>query len=141
MPLIDERDQAEIRKILGAMKNRVKLVNFTQTFECETSHDTRQLLEELAPLSDKLELETHNFITDKEKVEPFHIDKIPAIALVGDKDRGIRYYGIPAGFEFASLLEDLIMVSNGDSGLQPRTREKLATLTKPVHLQVMVTPT
>lgn len=141
MTLIEERDRIQIRRILAAMENPVKLINFTQTFECETCHDTHQLLEELASLSDKLSLEVYNFAVDKEKVEEFHIDKIPATAVVGDQDRGIRYYGIPAGFEFASLLEDLVMVSKGDSGLTAKTREKLAAVKKPVHLQVMVTPT
>ncbi|HEY6843807.1 MAG TPA: hypothetical protein VI391_06540 [Thermoanaerobaculia bacterium] len=141
MPLIEERDRVQIRKILAAMQDPVRLLNFTQTFECGTCDDTRQLLEELASLSDKLSLEVYNFALDKEKVAEYNIDKIPATAIVGDRDRGIRYYGIPAGFEFASLLEDLIMISSGDSGLDPRTREKLATITKPVHLQVMVTPT
>ena len=141
MPLIEERDRAQIRKILGPMTSPVRLLNFTQTLECETCHDTQLLLEELVSLSDQLSLEVYNYTLDKEKVAEFAIDKIPAIAIVGDRDRGIRYYGIPAGFEFASLLEDLIMVSNNDSGLDPHTREKLVNLTKPLHLQVMVTPT
>jgi len=141
MTLIEERDRAQIRRILAAMGDPVKIVLFTQTLECETCPDTQQLIEELVSLSDKLALEIVDYAADKEKAAQFGIDKVPAIAIIGDEDRGIRYYGIPAGFEFASLLEDLLMVSHGDSGLDSRTREKLAAIDKPVHLQVLVTPT
>ncbi|MDR7463775.1 MAG: thioredoxin family protein [Armatimonadota bacterium] len=53
----------------------------------------------------------------------------------------MRYYGIPAGFEFAAFLEDLVAVSRRDSGLSPQTRQALAGLARDVHIQVFVTPT
>jgi alkyl hydroperoxide reductase subunit AhpF len=56
-------------------------------------------------------------------------------------DYGIRYSGIPAGHEFSSLLNTLLLVSGRDSGLDSKTRQVLATLDKPIHLQVFVTPT
>jgi len=99
-------------------------------------------MEELAELSDLITLEKYHFLTDKEKAEEYKIDKIPAtIVMSEDKDYGIRYFGIPSGYEFASLLEDILMISAGDSGLEPESREKLAKLEKPVHIQVFVTPT
>jgi glutaredoxin-like protein len=57
------------------------------------------------------------------------------------RDYGIRYFGIPSGYEFSSLIEDIMMVSSGQSGLSAATKEVLANLEKPVHLQVFVTPT
>lgn len=139
--IIEDRDRAQITKMFTALEQPVKFVNFTQTFECETCHDTRQLLEELTSISPKLAVEVFNFALDKEVAARYRVDKIPATVLVGEKDYGIRYYGIPAGFEFASVIEDTLMISKRDSGLEKTTREKLATLTKPVHLQVLVTPT
>lgn len=141
MPIIQERDRAEITRILAALEHPVKLINFTQTFECETCQETRQLLEELVSLSDKLSLEVFNFTLDKEEVEQYGIDKIPATVVLGEKDYGIRLYGIPLGFEFSSLLEDVVMVSKRDSGLDKATRQQLAALQTPIHLQVLVTPT
>jgi hypothetical protein len=73
--------------------------------------------------------------------ETLGIDKIPAVAIVGAKDYGIRLYGIPAGYEFGSLIEDIRLVSEGDSGLSPETRKAVAELTKPVKIQVFITPT
>ncbi len=73
--------------------------------------------------------------------EAHGIDKIPAVAIVGAKDYGVRLYGIPSGYEFGTLIEDIKLVSAGDSGLTPATREMVAKLTKPVRIQVFITPT
>jgi hypothetical protein len=73
--------------------------------------------------------------------EALGIDKLPAVAIVGAKDYGIRLYGIPAGYEFGSLIEDIRLVSEGESGLSPETRKMVSKLTKPVRIQVFITPT
>jgi glutaredoxin-like protein len=141
MALIQDREKAKVREILGRMDRPVRLVNFTQELECQYCRETRLLLEEVAALSDKLTLEVHDFLVEKAKAEGYKVDKIPATLVLGEKDNGIRYYGIPAGYEFASLLEDIVMVSQGDSGLSKASRGKLAGLKDPLHLQVYVTPT
>ena len=141
MPLIEEKDRRTIQDTLADMVGPVKLVNFTQELECQYCRETRQLMEELASLSDKLSLEVFNFQTDKGTAEKYGIDKIPATVIKGQKDHGIRFYGIPAGYEFATLLEGIMAVSRGDSRLADKTREKLKTITRPVHIQVFVTPT
>jgi len=99
------------------------------------------LLEELTQISGKLSLETYNFLTDAEKVAEYGVDKVPATVIRNGKDYGIRFFGLPAGFEFAALLDAILAVSQGDSGLKPESREKLAQLTQPLHLQVFTTPT
>jgi len=141
MPLLKEADREILRQEFAALKNPVKLVMFTQTLECQFCAETRQICEEVAALSDQITLEVYNFVTDAEAVKAYQVDKIPAIAIVGDKDYGIRFYGIPSGYEFSSLVEDIKMVGSGESGLLPKTKEFLQGLTRPVHLQVFVTPT
>lgn len=141
MAIIEEKDRKEIRKRLAEMTGPVKIINFTQELECQFCRETRQLLQELSELSDKLSCEVYNFQLDKEIATAYKIDKIPATVIEGAKDYGIRYYGIPAGYEFATLLDAVISVSKGDSGLGESTREKLKAITKPVHIQVYVTPT
>ena len=89
----------------------------------------------------KLSLETFNFLIDKEKVAEYAVDKVPATVIRNGKDYGIRFFGLPAGYEFAALLDAILAVSDGDSGLLPESREKLAQLTPPLHLQVFTTPT
>lgn len=141
MALLSERDRQAIRARLKAMEGPVKLINFTQELECPTCRETRQLLLELSELSDQLALEVYNFQLDREKVSQYNIDKIPATVIEGAKDYGIRFYGIPSGYEFAVLLEDILMVSRGRSDLALATIERLRTVDRPLHLQVFVTPT
>ncbi len=141
MAIIEEKDRKAIREKLNEMTSPVKIINFTQELECQYCRETRQLMEELAGLSDKLSLEVYNFQIDKNKAGEYKIDKIPATVLVGKKDYGIRFYGIPAGYEFASLLESIIAASKDDSGLNDTTRQKLKSVTHPLHMQVFVTPT
>lgn len=117
MIFLDDKTRQELQKRLSTLKDSVKLVYFTQEFECQFCRETRQLLTEVAELSDKIKVEVYNFIADKQKAEEFSVDKIPGTVVMGEtKDYGIRYYGIPSGYEFASLLGDIDMVSKGEHG-------------------------
>ncbi len=141
MGLIQESDAEEIRLRLKGMVDPVKLVHFTQELNLEYGRETRQMLEELVLLSDNLSLEIYNFLLDHEKVAEYGVDKVPATAIRNGKDFGIRFFGLPAGYEFSAVLDAILAVSKGDSGLQPESREKLAKLSQPLHLEVFSTPT
>lgn len=147
MPLISEKDAEYLRnEFETSLVNPVKLVMFTQNIECQFCAETRQIVEEIANLSDKITSEIYDFVTDKATAELYDVDKIPAIAVLRvedgeDRDYGIRFYGIPSGYEFTTVIEDILDVSNGDSGLQPKSREAVASIAEPVHFQVFVTPT
>jgi glutaredoxin-like protein len=147
VPLITKKDAEHLRQEFETeLVNPVKLLMFTQTIECQFCAETRQIVEEVAELSDKITAEIYNFVTDKAMADLYGIDKIPAIAILRvengeDKDYGIRFYGIPSGYEFTSIIEDIMDVSRGQSGLMPKTREALVAITEPVHFQVFVTPT
>jgi len=143
MGMIGEKDRKAVSDRLAKLAGPVKLVMFTQEMECAFCKETRGLVEEIGGLSDKVTVEVKDFLKDEQAARKLGIDKIPAIAVLGsgDKDYGIRFYGIPAGYEFVSLLESLEMVAKGQSGVSAAGREKLKALTKPVDLQVFVTPT
>lgn len=145
MSLLKEADQQQLREHFAALTEPVKLVMFTQEMECQYCTETRQISEEVAALSDKISVEVYDFERDQEIAEQYHIDKIPAIAVVRGgsqpKDYGIRFFGVPSGYEFSSLVENIMMVSRGESGLSAETKEWVANLDKPVHLQVFITPT
>ncbi len=141
MSMLKDEDREQVRKHLEELVNPVKLVMFTQTIECDFCAETRDLAEEVASLSDKVEAVIYNFVTDKDEADDYGVDKIPAIAVIGEKDYGVRFYGIPAGYEFASLIEAIKNVSTGESGLSDATKEALAQIDEPVHFQVFVTPT
>jgi glutaredoxin-like protein len=146
MPLLNDKVQADVRKALEGMAAPVKLIMFTQgvqALECEMCAETRALVEEVATLAPagKLAVEVKDFVADTAAAEGYKVDKIPAIAIVGAKDYGIRYYGIPAGYEFSSFMDDIVTVSKGESGLAPATKAAVAKIKQPVHIQVFVTPT
>ncbi len=145
MALLSEKDQQELKKEFAVLTRPVKLVLFTQETECEYCPDTRQILEEVAGLSDKIGVEVLDIEMQTAQAAAFGIDKAPGMAMLADGpepvDYGIRYYGIPSGYEFASLIQDILMVSRGDSGLAPATRAALAEINTPMRLQVFVTPT
>ncbi len=145
MSLLDNDTRNQLTEMFESLQKSVKVVVFTQEFECQYCTETRQIAEELAALSDKISLEVYDFVADKALADQYGIDKIPATVIVegGDegKDFGIRYYGIPSGYEFSSLIQDVIMVSAGDPQLSEETKTWLAALETPVHLQVFVTPT
>lgn len=141
MGLIGDEDVVEIRQRLQAMVEPVKLVHFTQELNLEYGREARQLMEELAELSDKLTVEVCNFLLEKEKANAYGIDKVPATVVRNGKDYGIRFYGLPAGYEFATLLDAIVDVSRGDSGLAEESKEKLRAISHPLHLEVFVTPT
>jgi len=141
MALLQEKDREYIKELFAKLENDVKLVYFTQEIECQYCRETHQILEELSALGERITLEVYNFVTDKEMVEKYHIDKIPATVIEGKKDYGIRFYGIPSGYEFSSVLEDIVDVSKGESGLSEESKKLLAEITSPLRLQVFVTPT
>jgi glutaredoxin-like protein len=141
MALLSEKVRQEVENALKGLKDELKLVVFTQEFECPTCEDNRMLMEELSSISNKVSLEVLDFVSDKEKAEYYKVDKIPATVVEGKEDHGIRFYGIPGGYEFASLIHAMMIVSSKSSTLSTGTKEQLKALTKPVHIQVFVTPT
>lgn len=141
MAILNDKVKEKVKKEFAELKEEVKLIVFTQELECQYCRENRMLTEEVASLSDKIGVEVYNFATDKEKAQEHNVDKIPAIAVMGEKDYGIRFYGSPGGYEFTSLIEAIKAVSSRDSGLSPETKELVKKITNPVHIQVFITLT
>lgn len=141
MTFISDNDKPEILKILGQMNGPVELIIFTQQLNCQYCTETKQLLDEVSELSSNIVVTEFSLENDTEEAAQYQINKAPAIVVKGKQDYGIRYYGIPSGYEFGSLLEDIVDVSNSDPGFSQSQLEQIAKIQTPVHLQVFVTPT
>lgn len=141
MGILKARDKKTVEKEFAKLQDPVKLVYFTQEMECQFCEQTRELLEEVAELSDKLSVEVYDFVKDKEKALQYNIDKIPATIVEGNKDYGIRFFGVPSGYEFVTLMESIIDVSTSESGLSEKTKSLVQPINTPIHIQVFVTPT
>jgi len=144
--LLNEAIKNQVREVFAQLEQPVQVLFFGQETDCEYCDDTRQLVEEVSALSDKLQLKVYDLQGDAEIARQYHVDKAPALVFAARDgeaihDYGIRMAGIPAGHEFNTLIHDLILVSRRDSGLSQKTRDLLARLSKPVFLQVFVTPT
>ncbi len=136
----------QIQEVFGGLKNPVHLMFFGSKHDCPYCDDTRQLVEEVVATSDLLSVTVYDMESDGDLAAKYHVDKAPGLVIAAKEgeqitDFGVRLSGIPSGHEFTSLIQDIILVSNRDSGLNPQTRAFLKGLDKPILLQVFVTPT
>ena len=142
--MIREEDKKLVKKLFDEkLKNDIKILFFTQNLNCEYCYDTERIIDEISQLSEKITVEKYNLVIDTDKAKEFDVDKTPAIIITDkeEKIRGIRYFGIPSGYEFSSLIEDIVMVSSGDSGLSEKIKQKLSEIDEKIHIMVFVTPT
>lgn len=141
MSYFSDQEQQAIAERLSTMTGPVRLVLFTQAFGCDTCPTTERILQGLAEANPLLTLEIKNPVLDAEDAATYGVTRVPAVAIVGDRDRGLRFYGAPEGYELVSLLEGILLASAGDSQLGDASRAMLAGLATPRHLQVFSTPT
>jgi len=147
MSLLAPADQDKLRESFSAMTSPVRLLFFTQTLDCETCLETRQILDELPALSDQIAIEEVNFILEKDKAAQYAIDRVPAVVVLGQDASGgmhdsrIRFLGAPSGYEFISLVQAILLVGGRGSHLDESNRQRIAAVTTPLNIQVFTTPT
>lgn len=144
MALLSEQDRQTVRGHLAVIEEPVRLLFFTQTFGApDTVTIAKQVLDEIVCLNDHLTLEEVNFVLEQDRARQYGVEQIPTIVLLkGDQDTRIRFLGAPAGYEFMSLIEAVILAGTNDSGLTPDSRALVAEhVTEPLNIQVFVTPT
>ncbi len=139
--VLAETDKEVIRKKFVGLESGVEIIVFTQETECNFCKETREFASDLGTLSSKIKVKVYDFVKNGDEDLKYNIKKIPAIAIIGKIDYGIRYYGVPAGYEMSVLIDTMIDVSKGRTSLPDAIKNKLAEIKKPVHLQVFVSPT
>jgi glutaredoxin-like protein len=142
MALLSEQDRQTVRSHLAAITESVTLLFFSQTFGApDTVLVAKQVLDEIVSLSDRIRLEEVNLILDKDRAAQYGISHIPSVVLLRNgEDTRLRFLGAPAGYEFMSLVEAVILAGTNDSGLTPASRAAIAVVTAPVDIKVFVTP-
>jgi glutaredoxin-like protein len=153
MDMLNKDVREATKKRFEDMTGRVRILHFTQEpsrlvrldsqheQDCAFCKETKQLLEEVARLSEKIDFQVFDFKADKETAAVYGIDKIPATVVMGDEDYGIRIFGIPSGYEYQTLIDGIVDVSKRDSGLAEATRQALRAVDRDIRIQVFVTPT
>ncbi|MFN3974636.1 MAG: hypothetical protein ACK4K2_05110 [Dehalococcoidia bacterium] len=152
MPVLRDADRTYLQGIFNRnLREPVTLTFFTQRDSpletpispCATCREAEEVLQELAGLHEKIRLEVKDLVANAKEAQGYRLDnRLPALVLHSPARQGLlRYFGVPAGYEFAVLVETIVDLSKGTTRLSPVSRGKIASLTKPVHIQVMVTPT
>jgi len=144
--VLDPQITSQIQQAFDGIVEPVQVLLFTSKANCDYCNETQQLLEEVIALNDNVELSVYDIEQNQDLASKFNVTNTPGIVIAAKdeqdiKNFGIQYSGIPAGHEFSTLINDILMVSKRDSGLDAKTREYLKTLDRPLHLQVFVTPT
>jgi len=143
--VLNDQIVKQINDAFAEMKEPVQILYFGSQENCDYCAETRQLLEEVTAINDKLELSVYDIDEDQDIATKFNVSNAPGIVIAAKNgstvtNLGIQYSGIPSGHEFNTLINDILMVSRRNSGLNEATREFLKNLDKPLHLQVFVTP-
>lgn len=143
MALLSEQDRQIVKEHVSDLAHDVTLLLFTQTIGGpETGLIARQILDELSGLSERLKVEEANFVLEQDRAAKYGIDKIPAIVVLRDgEDTRMRFYGAPAGYEFMSLVEAVILAGGDESGLAEESKRLIAAAEGPINIEVFVTPT
>jgi alkyl hydroperoxide reductase subunit AhpF len=157
MGLISPQDQDHLRRDFAEMTRRVHLLLFTQTIGCDTCLQARQILDELPPLSDQIVVDEVNLVLERERAASYGVDRAPAIVVAYEGkrraasgeddgtgplvDSRIRFLGLPAGYEFVSLVHAIRLAGGRDPSLSDASRQRLTAVDRPVTMQVFTTPT
>jgi alkyl hydroperoxide reductase subunit AhpF len=143
MPLLSESDQQVLKQHLAVIDTPVTMLLFTQTFGgSEGGPIAKQVLDEIASLSDKVEVVEKNFVLDAGDKAKYGLDREPAIVVLRNgEDTRMRFLGAPTGYEFVPLVEAIVLAGTGKPELAAGTLTRLAALDKPVDIKVFSTPT
>ncbi len=144
--ILNEQVVGQLKQAFADLVHPVQILFFGSKENCDYCDETRQLLSEISAVDERINLSAHDLNDDAALAAQYKVDKAPAIVVASKNgeqiiDLGVQFSGIPAGHEFGTLINDIILASQRDSGLGAATREFLKSLTQPLLLQVFVTPT
>lgn len=142
MPTMDDKTRKIVEEEFKKLKGPVKIVYFTQEIECGNCRNARETLNSIKELNSLISMEVYDFVLDKEMVQKYQVDKIPAtVILSGEEDFGFRYYGVPAGYEFSTLITMIVTASTRETNLTQKVKDDLKKIINELKVQVFVIPT
>ena len=144
--VLNDQIVKQIEEAFTDMQEPVQVLFFGSKDNCDYCNESKQLLEEVTAINDKVGLSVYDMQENADVAEQYNVTNAPGIVIAAKDNAevtnlGIQFSGIPSGHEFSTLISDILIVSKRESGLDEKTREFLKNLDKPLHLQVFVTPT
>lgn len=142
MAMIDATLASSVREALAGMDKTVTL-EFYPHPASEGSQAMEELLTELATFSPKLRLQRMTGEPPRQLGEEENErESSVTVITVNGQPTGMRYLGFPGGHEFGPMLEAFVAASQAlPTKIGSAAQSWLAALTRPLHLQVFVTPT
>jgi alkyl hydroperoxide reductase subunit AhpF len=141
MAFLSATDEQEVRRQFEQLQQPVKLVVFSQSLSAgDLCRENEQLVREVAGLSDRISVEVLNLAIDRDRAQAYGVDQVPAIVVEGERDYGLRFYGVPSGYEFGNLIDSIIVASTGEPDLSDDTKASLGALADDVDIKVFSTP-
>ena len=142
MPIFRPEDEARVRELLDALERPVELLVALGPEETplhgardiDFGAETQRLVESLASLSEHLSYRVED--------RPPGVALFPAVLVLPEgEDVGLRYYGLPHGYELGSLIGAVLEAGKHESSLSPESLERLGALEQDLAIDVFVTPT
>ena len=137
---MDDATRAQVTEMFELLTDNVTIHLFTADHDCLYCNDTRDMAEMVAEVSDKVTVEEHKGSLTSGVAKELGVEHTPAMVLHGKKPYKVKFYGIPAGHEFAALIGGIVDVSAGVAPLPPDVIEDIKSIDKPVRIRVFVTP-
>jgi len=142
MPIFRPEDETRVRELLAAMERPVELVvahgpeetPLPGARDVDFAAETERVVRELCELSPLLSLRVEQ--------QPDGYERYPAVGVLPEgRDEGIRYYGLPYGYELGSLIGAALEAGRSSSSLSAESLARLEALDHDVAIDVFVTPT
>jgi len=137
--IIDEKSARQVAQIFqDRFVDKVDVTLFAGQENEDAVSFTRQFLQELAELDERIQLEMKGL---DENARSQGITTSPTLVMGRSKGYRIEVSGAPSGHEAGALVETLALISSGRSGLSPENERKMSKVDKEVLLYSFVTPT
>ena len=141
MGFLSAKHEESVKKEFERLAGPVRLTVFASGLGPETNAQAVALIKEVAALDERISVVVLNPHIEREEAAAYGVDVTPAVVVEGARDYGIRFLGVPAGYEFSNLIDSIVAASSGETGLSEDTTAALGGLTEDVVIKVFSTPT
>ena len=142
MAILRPEEESRVRELLAALERPVELLvalgpeetPLPGARDVDFGAEAVKIAEGVAELGE--------LVSCRVEEEPDGFPRFPAIAIRPEgRDAGLRYDGLPWGYELGSLIGGVLEAGKREPTLRPESREALAALDRDLALDVFVTPT
>ncbi|MHC1589044.1 MAG: protein disulfide oxidoreductase [Methermicoccaceae archaeon] len=137
-------DSSSVDMVKGGLSNLehpVVVRLFTRETDCPHCKDAVEFWQEIGSYSDNVSVEVLDLASSTGEAERLGIDKVPAAVLSGEREYGVRFFGVPSTYELDAVLDAIVNVSRGSVELSESVMNVLKDINKPVHIEVFTGPT